>query len=667
LTKINFEQYNNEKLHKVSKLDFVSNTIEINKQINDLNSCLDVLLSNYPTTVPLVLNTPLDLRQIINFFTIQDALLQKASTLQIDLQTLTSHEVNCPRIQSFIKFSGNDFFYNLDLFVLNNISNTNEIETILLNLPLQVKHKILDTIQKHYCYIVNSLFTGLLILDLQSSINSQTYEFTFNPVKQITADGIFIDYQNATQSSVHLKYYIDILMTGKKIMNNDLQNHLFFLMQHVPSLIDIHQRPFCNLHNLNSLNTETLVQEITKQIPGFLHILFNKTPNGFNDLKEIIKITFNEKILKNQLIWQAIITSQLSFTSFSTEHKNLIIQYCNKSKLKKHTYRIFNVILLLSLIQNSQNYVEILKAFLDNQNPTNYGAEKFAKLCKQILLASQLETANQDVDLTSPNEIIRSLQYEIIQKALKTLDLEGISQSRTFNEENTVSIIEPISYLTQEIPTEHLKTIVLGHVLNIPRAIKIYKTSQTVNTDRETIKRFLNPITIENSQQTTTLTTFDLDQVMRCGHYPELTCLNYINGSQREELIALALLNDRLLVQSITDSRVTARAILRLLQSKSDFSKHGILIDNMYGNIEGLRYILDLAWQKSVRDNFQLLIPHNTNRTQTTAKISNLLLDVTTFRSTQDYNIEVSQQFSSNQSDNTSSTLIEIINYRDLT
>jgi len=634
-------------------------------KIQELKNLLENCLINFPVTLPFKINNYTSVESILNFLSIQSNLIKfyKDHNL-IDTPILTSQTTTIilnSKLKYFFKIKNSTLLPNLDQIVQNHTLDTHKIQQVICNLSLETKITILNLIKKEYCFINGSLFTGLLLLDIQSAINTDLYNFEHNPIETITLDGIYIDYQNIINSTQNLKYYLDIIVTGKKIENQYLQNSIFYLISQLHNFINVNSSFWRQFHQLEISDENQLGINLIKSIPGFLYNLFLKTPEGFNQIKNNIQRLLNTYVLENQLVYQDLLIQILQNTDLNSEKKSKILQFTNQSKIKRHKYRLLNIFLLISYLQINTNYHHAVNLFLEKQDLTNNGAEKFAKLSKEILNGSRITESSPIIQALTPLEIIEDIKSDTFKKTLNLINLDETLENIEQEKKDKISeIIAPLSYLIQENNIESIKQIILSHMLSMPEVIKVHSSFESQYFDRRIITQFLNPI-YHHSQNSSIYTCFHLTEVFHTGHFPEVTCINHVNGSHKEELLALALLNDRVLVQARYNKRIKARAIMKLIKSKSRADNYGILLDNFYGSPDYILKIYELIKFKAKKDGFSLLLPTKVNNDFNQKTLEELISHITFYRSTHEYSLDFTSNFSGNQTDITSKALIEIL------
>lgn len=630
-----------------------------------LNNLLEAYITKYPVQLPLRINNSSSTENIINFLLIQDYLLEYYQSNyisnHINLLYIEEFQELNNKLEFFFKIENSTIVPNLDLIVQNHITDTHKIEHIICTLPLQTKIQILKRVQTQYQYINGSLFIGYLILDLQPAINNDICEFEHNPIQTITLDGIYIDYQNSTKSPQHLTYYLHIISTNKHIQNTELQNSLFYLASRIPHFIDIQSSYWKQFHQVSQISTNQLLLELIKVIPNFLYQTLINTPEGFNEIKHEIKMALSRYIFKQQLVCQDLLFSMLQQTSFSSKNKTKILQLSNQSKVQSYKYRLLHIFLVVSNLQVNQSYKDVIELFLEQQEVSNHGAKRFAKLCEYILQATKLNTSFRNINSDNPTDTIQIIKSQILESALNMINFQtDLSKLSTTQQERFTQILNPLSYFVNSTEPENIKKIIIAHINTFPESIKIYSSTQSQEFNIQVIQNFLKPIHYQDSNIQTE-TVFDLNEVLHVGHKPTLTCTNYINGSQKEELLALSLLNDRILVQSKHNNTVYARAIIKLIKSKSLDNTYGIILDNYYGEDKYFYHIFELLKLKSKRDNFKLLLPMNINNSQSQYVLKELISTIPFYRHTSDYNLDFSSSFGTSQSDIISNALIEVV------
>ena len=640
-------------------------TLDTLQTLIELNNILKIYLIQFPINFPLNINNSSPNQEILNFLMIQSHMIeffQKQHPIKdCDLHSTDTFSIIKGNLKYFFKIENKKLIPNLDLLVQNHITNTQKVENIICNLPLYTKLQILEIIQKQYNYVNGSIFIGYLILDLQPAINHQLCDVPYNPIQTITLDGIYIDYQNSTKSPLHLKYYLHIISTNKHIQNKELQNSLFYLASKVPHFIEIYTGFWNQFHQVQQFNHDQLLLDLLKEIPSFLYNIMINTPKGFNEIKQDVEIVLNQHVFAKQLICQDLFANMLKQSSFSSEHKSKILQLTNQSRVKKYKYKLLNILLIVSHFQFNQSYKNIIELFLDNQEVSNHGAKKFAKLCEHILHATKINTVFTEISSQNPSEIIKIIKSQILQSALVMInsdkDLNSFAQE---DQEKITQIIDPLSYLINITNTEYIKKILIAHITNTPQSIKVKSSIQSQEFNTQVIQNFLQPCRIQD-ENIVTETVFDLSQILQIGNQPVLTCINYINGSQKEELIALSFLNDRIVIQSKSNNIVYARAIMKLIKSQVSQSTYGIILDNYYGEDKYLINMIELLKVKTQRDNFNLLLPLKVNNIKTQDILKKFISTIKVYRYTTEYNLDFSSTFSTNQSDILSNTLIEVI------
>jgi len=643
-------------LHKIS----TQNTLET---IRKANSFLEEILSRYPVKLPFRPNNSINIIEVLNFLKIQQELkqfFQDTSAFDFEFNAAFSLRFHSSHMKDFLCFKNNSLTLNLDLLVQNHITDTSLIERIIYNLPNEIKISVFEVIHQNYSFLNGSLFTGYLLLDLQNNIQNGMTNFANNPIQTITVDGIFMDYQNICRSTTNLKYYLDIIRTKKSILNPSLQNAIFLLISSIPNFEDIQTSYRTQFNQLNQQDPNTLIQELICHIPGFLITLFQQTPLGFNNFKQKVKKSLNTNVLNQKLVWHNLLLKMLQNTNLTSESKSRIIQLCNFKKISNHKYRLFNILMAISSIQTNTQYTNIIEEFLKIQTNSNNGAQKFAQLCKQITLLTKFKSEITPHQYETASDLISSIQQDIIRQSLTIIGLDFLEERFQGDLKSRLEeIIDPISHITTLSNIRDLQKIILAHVLKTPRVIKMEASSISESIPETTIQNFLTPITY-TSDTLVTQSTFDLKQILFMGHYPELTCLNHVNGDQKDELIAMALCNDRMLIQCRNHNSIIARAILRLLKSHADHNMYGILMDNFYGSETGIFHIFTALKIKAETYNFKLLLPHSVNTEGNNIILQNLISRQETIASRNDFDTNVSNPFSQNQSAVTSTHLIEV-------
>ena len=511
----------------------------------------------------------------------------------------------------FISLSNNTIHPNLNHLATSNELDIQQLKDSLLLLSGRTKLLLLETINEYYYYCVGNQFSGILMLDLQLELQN-THLNNFNPIKQITHSEVVFDEQKVIQNIYALKYYFDIISVGIKNDNPQSEKIIFNLADYFPNFLNPFNSYWQELstHKPRQISPSELTQCLAQNAPSFFYTLFIETAPELNNLKQAVVNILNKEIFEDPILEQKLQIDILNALVTPDENKSKIQELFKLSKLQKHKNRKLTLIIFLSLCITNNYFKTILEQFLESQETSNNGAKRLYQLAKKSISLAQLTSQPIDLKASSPQSIIENITGQIVSNILSTLNIneleQGIKESK-FASHKLCEIIEPLSHLIKPTNKEIIQDILIHHIMQTPLEIKKVQSITNKTLEPQTQQEFLENLSIKTATHTT-FETNNIKTILNIGQTPQITCFNYINGTHKNELLGLILLNDRKVVICNQGQEIVGRAVIKILRTISH-TNYALVIDNIYGNFDSIQEIIKLAELKATYLGFQLCLP----------------------------------------------------------